>query len=857
MSFYTYARCYGSKLYYRGIDDERGRICEPIGYTPTLFRANPSAKMETPFRSLNGTPLYPIGFKTIGDAKDHLKKHSDVSGYTLYGQTRFEYAYLNEEYPDAVAWDINKIEIAYLDIEVQSDKGFPKPDEAKHPITAITLKLSSSPTFYVWGLGEYSPAPNVQYTHARDEQELLQDFLSSWGSFAPDIVTGWNINTFDIPYLYQRISNLLGERVAARLSPFKIVFENTEIRFGKEVLAYDVLGIAILDYLDLFKKYSSNRAQESYKLNYIASVELGEKKISYEEYETLFQLYRLNHQKFIEYNIHDVTLVERLNAKGRLIELALTLAYDCRVNYEDVFSQVRMWDSICCNHLMKKNILIPPKIKQHKPNYMGAYVKDPQIGRFDWVVSFDIASLYPHLIEEFNLSPETLHEQHTDSERALLENVSIDTLLNESIPTDTLAAGLTITPNKQLFHTEQVGFLPEIMKRMFSERTQYKKKMIEAKKKLESIKSKATPQDIELLQNEISRYNNLQMSKKENLNSAYGSLGNEHFRFFDTRLAEAITSSGQLVIRWIEKALNKYMNKLLKTTDADYIIAMDTDSIYLNLGPLVKVVCAPTMSKDKIVTFLNQICEEKFQPVIVNACTKLANYTHAFAQKMTMKREAIAEQAIWTAKKRYLLYVHDVEGVRFQQPELVIHGLEAIKSSTPTLCRETIAQALRLVFTSTQTELREYVHAARKEFRTSAIEDIAFPRSVNGVVKYGRDSYVSILDSGLDMVRAKGTPIHVGGALVYNHYLKEHQLDNKYQPIQEGEKIKFVYLKEPNIFRAPILSFIQRPPKEWELEKWIDYDLQFEKSFIDPLCIVLKSVGWSLDERGTLEELFQ
>lgn len=854
MNFYTYVKCVGNTLYFRGIRDGQ-RVKERREYTPVLF--HPTTKTHTEFHALDGTPLEPKFFDSIKDARDHIKQYKGVAGFSIYGQTKFEYAYIADEYPeDVIDWSPEHIKVAYLDIEVGSESGFPDPKDASSPVTAITVKFSDSPLFYVWGTGQFTTtSDNVFYRYCASEEELLENFLQFWNEAEPDVLSGWNVKTFDVPYLYHRLQQLFGDTIAKRLSPFNYLTPREELYYGKPILSYDILGIATLDYLNLFRKYAPNASQESYRLDHIASQELKEKKLSFEEYETLHQLYKLNYQKFIEYNIKDVSLVEQLNAKGRLIEMALTLAYDNKTNYEDVYTQVRMWDVICYNHLRKKNIIIPPKEEKQKSSaYEGAYVKDPQLGMFEWVVSFDLTSLYPHLIMQYNLSPETLRDG--SPYRDVVSRVTVDALLSESVDLSSLR-DVTVTPNQQLFSTTAQGFLPEIMEKMFADRSLYKKKMLAAKKELEVLKHDAqTPKErIKHLQFEISKYNNLQLSKKVGLNSAYGAMGNEHFRFFDIRIAEAVTLSGQLSIRWIEKALNDYLNKLLKTPGVDYVIAIDTDSVYLNLGPLVKTVFPTDAPTEKVVPFLDKICQQKLQPFIDQSYQRLADYVHAYDQKMIMKREAIADKAIWTAKKRYILNVYDLEGVRFATPQMKIQGLEAIKSSTPSACREKIKTTLQMVFAGKEQDVQDFIAQFRDEFKLLPAQDVSFPRSVNGMIKYDANKKVkNVLVDGFNLM--KGTPIHVKGALIYNQALKEDGLHQDYQKIQEGEKIKFVYLKEPNRFRSPVISFIQQPPKQWQLETLIDYDTQFEKSFVEPLKIVLDAIGWKTEQTSSLESFF-
>ena len=349
------------------------------------------------------------------------------------------------------------------------------------------------------------------------------------------------------------------------------------------------------------------------------------------------------------------------------------------------------------------------------------------------------------------------------------------------------------------------------------------------------------------LSKEIARCNNIQMAKKISLNSAYGAIGNQYFRYYKLANAEAITLSGQVSIRWIENKMNQKINKILKTEDIDYVIASDTDSIYLNLGPLVdRVYQGREKTNEGVVTFLNKICEMEFEPYIESSYQALADYVSAYDQKMQMKRENIAERGIWTAKKRYILNVWDSEGVRYEEPKLKMMGIEAVKSSTPAPCREMIKNALKLMMNGTEEDVIDFIDKSRKEFKTLPPEEIAFPRSATNVVKYQAHS----------TIYAKGTPIHIRGALLYNHYVKQHKLDNKYSLIQNGEKIKFCYLKKPNIIHENIISFIQDFPCEIGLDKYIDYDLQFDKAFLEPLKIILDAIGWNVEKTVNLELFF-
>jgi DNA polymerase elongation subunit (family B) len=689
----------------------------------------------------------------------------------------------------------------------------------------------------------------VHYAKCRDESDLIRRFLDLWSRWHPDVVTGWNVEQFDIPYLANRIIKVLGEDEAKKLSPWNRISKRETTMMNRPVEFYDISGVAILDYIQLYRKFTYTQ-QESYRLDSIAHVELGEKKLDYSEFETLHQLYKHDYQKFIEYNIKDVELVEKLEDKMKLIELALTLAYDNKVNYDDVFTQVRMWDAIIYNYLLRKKIVIPQLSHSTKSSqYEGAYVKDPICGMHEWVASFDLNSLYPHLIMQYNISMETLVEPklYNDNMRGFISNcnVSVNSLLNQEVDTSILKdLGVTVTPNGQLFRTQEQGVLPEIMDSMYKDRTRYKKLAIEAKKKIETVLEDKN--QVAYLEKQVARYNNLQLAKKVTLNSAYGALGNQYFRFFDTRIAEGITTAGQLSIRWIEKKINQYMNNLLKTDDVDYVIASDTDSIYLNMGPLVKKLYPDTSDTKKVIKFMDKVCDDKIQPFIDASYEELKEYVNAFQQRMEMKRESLADKAIWVAKKNYILNVYNSEGVAYAKPKLKMMGISAIRSSTPSACRAKIKEAINIVITQTEDDLHKFIEKFRSEFKKLSVEDIAFPRSVNGLKEYADAAHIF----------KKGTPIHVKGALVYNHLLRELELTKRYQEIKEGEKIKFVYLKQPNIYNNNTLAFLSGIPKQLDAEQYIDYDLQFEKSFLEPLDIILSSINWKSEKVESLDCFF-
>lgn len=825
MQFYTSVHTRGNFMYVRGYDENKRRIHKRFEYTPTLYV--PSNKKETRFKNLKGKNLEPITFENMKEARDFIKTYKDVDGFDIYGMTRFEYAWIQENFSGEIHYDVSTIRVVGVDIEVDSDGATIEDllNKAHKEITAITLRFKDKKV--VFGYKDFlCNDKNVKYFKCPDERYLITKFLEIWGAIDPDCVTGWNIEFFDIPYIVKRIINVCDIEEARKLSPWRILRERNVNMRGKDYQVYEPVGVSVLDYQQLYRKFTYTE-QESYSLDYISSVELGEKKLDYSEYEGLMDLYHKNPQKFYEYNIKDVDLVFRLEDKMRLIELIFAIAYDAKVNFEDGFGAVLLWDVIIYNYLMNQNIVIPHSTgkKDFQP-IVGAFVKAPIIGMHDWVVSFDLTSLYPHLIMQYNISPETFVVKPR-------EVPSVDEMLAGRNPVIPQYNTLAVAGNGCLYRRDFKGFLPSLMELQFKQRNDYKKKMLEAKKKHEDHPTVET-------EKEIARYNNAQMAKKIQLNSAYGALCNQFFRWYDADNAQAVTMSGQLVIQWIARDVNAYINKILKTKDVDYIIASDTDSIYVNMGPIVAKACKGKTTEE-IVNYIDEAAKKAFEPVMAKSFDKLAEFTNAYANKMHMKREAIADKAIWKAKKMYILNVYDNEGVRYKEPTLKIMGIEAVKSSTPSSCRENIKKCMKLVMTTDQTTVQKFIADFREQFKTLPFDEIAFPRRVNGLTKYANAD--------------KGIPIHAYAAMTYNRMLIEKKLD-KYQRIYDGDKIKFAYLKLPNPAQSHVIGAINMLPKQFGLEEYIDYDTQFEKGFLEPIRSILDVIGWTPEHQNTLEDFF-
>ena len=871
--FYTNVSLYKDNLIVRGYENGI-EYQNRIAVEPHLYIDDPTGQSE--WRTINGKPVIKKKFPNItGDPekrKREGKKEDGVPEGIMAWRTKNEnkinmyglqtskswyyiyYDYLSSTYPDQVKYDPSKICVANIDIEVAADEGFPDIELAEKPVTAIAVQVGKK--VIVLGCGDFvSQDPNHRYFKCDDEADLLMKFIDvfsilnpntkkkkkiKWISKKdpvpgtwPDVLTGWNVERFDVPYLINRMNRVIGRNNAKKLSPWGMLDKNSRLEAMTGFKGWDIVGISIIDYLAAYRKFTYTQ-QESYSLDNIAHVELGERKLDYSEYDGLMGLYKENYQKFIEYNIKDVLLVQRLDDKMKLLELMYAIAYDAKVNLNDAFTSVRLWDVMINNYLNEKKIVVPRVGDGYKERQnVGGYVKDPVFNTketptgkenilHEWIVSFDLNSLYPHLIMQYNISPETFRGMHP-------EKTSIENILNGAYNDIDNPEDNTIGGSGAMYTKDFRGFLPTLMEQVYKDRVVWKNKLIEAKKKGD--------------ENEISRCDNMQMAKKIQLNSAYGALANPYFRWFKLEYAESITASGQLSIRWIEKKINEYMNEKCKPKKwKDYVVAIDTDSVYVTMKDIVT---EPERGVDQLHNFTTDI----FEPLIDEWYDELAKYVNAYEQRMVMKREVIADKGVWTSKKHYALNVWDNEGFRMKTPYQKVMGIESVRSSTPKICREAIKSALRIMLNENETRFVEYIEDFRKEFYSLPFEDVAFPRGVSELEKWEDRRKTTI---GIK----KGTPIHVRGSITYNNLAYQHKLIGKYGIINKGDKIKFCYLKTPNPAIEHVISVPNTLPKQFGLDKYIDYEKQFDKSFLEPIKSIAYAAGFKTDASKTLEDFW-
>lgn len=832
MKFYTACALKGNKVLVRGYKNGE-RFTESISFKPSLFIRT---EKDSKYKTLNNIKVKRMIFDTLYDCREFLDQYRELDDCPIYGNTDFITQYLMETYEGEVVYDLSKIKIAYLDLECESENGFPDLENPNERVNLMSIRISG-----VTHVISFTPITlaDCKVHMVSNEKELLKKTFEILSQEDIDVITGWNVKLFDIPYIVGRAVLYFDEKEIQSWLPFGLMkVRETDIG-GRNHKIYEFPGYTILDYMDLYKKFSGT-SQESYALQNIAKVELDAQKLDYSEYGSLREFYRQNFQRFAEYNVQDAILVERLDNKLKLIDLAVSIAYEAKITYDTVFFATRIWETICADYLFQKNIVPPLKRSYNKDEqFVGAYVKDVTPGFYKNVVSFDATSLYPSIIMQWNISPDTCTKKDS--------SINADDFLGnkrKEIPEfiqEAAEFNSCFACNGSMFTNGFQGFIPILIERTFNQRKEAKSRMIELEKEYEHTKNK------ELLPR-IAALKIKQSVKKILANSLYGCLGNPAFVYSSPELATAVTVTGQVIIRKAEEAMNDYIQSLTKDKN-DYVIAVDTDSVYLNLNSIVEKISTKTKIDD-VTEFINQICEQKIQPEFKKEMDLLSKTLGCRDNKIIFKREAIASAGIFIAKKRYALLVQDLEGVRFTEPKLKIMGLETARSSTPIVVRNKLKDCIKIILTKTPEELRDYVDEFYDEFMKLPIEDVASPRGVKGVAKYADTTNIY----------KSGTPIATKAGLLHNAYVKKLNLTKEIQPVKENDKIKFVFVKVPNPYgmsgKDAVMGFIGKAPKEFNLEKYIDRKKQFDKTFGEPLDNVLQAIGWSINTQLTLESFF-
>lgn len=853
MKFWTnVSRGQGNTLLVRGVEDGE-RFERKVEIDLVMYVPDPSG----PHVALDGRRLSEKRFDSFSEAREFVSS----APVPVYGTDKWVYKYLAEEYRGEVQYDYSMVVVATIDIEVEVGEGFPDPEEAEQPINAIALDVNGQ--MFAWGVPpdagqSYAPAGDVTYNECGSEADLLRSFLRLWRAARPDIITGWNVEGFDVPYLVNRIERVLGEEQAKRLSPWNRL-EGRRGFIRGEVKEYRApVGVVVLDYIAMYKKLAvATRAvdtPDNYKLDTIAAHEGVGRKISYSEYDGLMDLYQRDYQTFMEYNVRDVRLVTAIEGRRGLIELVVMKSYADKINYDDAMGSVRPWEQIIYSEMLERGLILPPRGSPTKDELVGAFVKDPEPALYRWIVSEDLDSLYSHLMMQFNISPETRAGQieelafRPSPDRDLREQAieHIDFFMSGAVDKyrDYLVRNDLVVAANGCTYRRKKGLLPVILEKMYDKRRVAKQNVIEYQKRYEQSKS-----DADLKQ--VGRWKNSDKVQKTNLNACYGVTTNQYYIFYDHGNAEAITLSGQLAIRWIERRLNGILNEALGTDGVDYVIAIDTDSVYLNLERLVDSTCAGK-PREKVCEFVDQVCKQRINPFITESYQQLADYVNAAEQKMNMKRESIADRALWVGKKHYVMNILDKEGVRFAKPKIELKGIAAVKSDTPPAAREALKQAIGIMMGGTEDEVLDLIERVRGDFDRLPFDEIAFSKGIDNLRKYSEQAGGGL---GGGPAWKKGTPFQVKAAITYNTALEEHGL-KAYPPIFDGDKVKIGLLRQPNPLRSEVVATPGPLPRPFGVEEHLDREAHFQRGFITPLKSLLDVMGWRTERSSSIEDFF-
>lgn len=868
-----------------------------IPFAPTMYH---HSTHQSDLNDIYGKPVVPKSFGSIYETNQWIKRMKDMNQEVL-GMDDYALQYIHETYNGPLSYDMSELRLAFIDIEVYSNDGFPYPKICKWEIDAITHYDSVDDTFYVFSTREWwrekstldeSIVNRVQYQMFKNEKAMMLAYVSFWREKTPSIVTGWNSEFFDIPYIVNRLKVLFGESAPNKLSPWGKIKEvivkekDKDGKVVKEHQTYKIYGVAALDYIALYKKFTFT-TRPTYKLDFIALVELGTRKLDYEG--SLSTLAIDDPQRYVDYNIYDVDIICQLDKSLLLFELVVSLSYYSHMSFESVLSPLRTWDAIIYNSLMDQGIVVPENKQASKEKYEGAFVKDPIAAFYHWIVSFDLTSLYPHLIMQYNISPETIRGRFVPE--------SIDNYVNKTAFLD--HQGYSCAPNGMMYDKHQRGIIPIEIEKVFLQRKSAKNSEFAANSlytaaqmvidtrnngssndsrdvtfdksiditqfydwkedQLSELSDKQLHQLIKTAKAKERSSNVEQQARKVLINSLYGALGNRFFRYYDLRNAEAITMSGQLSIRWIERKLNEYFNQLCNTRDFSYTVYIDTDSVYLRMDKFVNMMLERSgkteeeVGKAKIVDMLDKFAVGKVEPFIGDSYQELADYMNAFDQKMFMDREVIADTGFWTAKKRYALNVWDSEGKRKYDdhgnlvPKLKIMGIETQRSSTPVFVQKALYESIRIILQEDEKSLQNYFASVEKDYSSRDYREIAQVSSANNIMQFATPDYYPL----------KGCRGPIKGVLAYNRMADKFP---SVDTIRDGEKVALLTLKEPNALGTETFAYPsgENIPPEFglQIDKLINYRTMMDKTYTKPLSTICESIGWDYEEKATLDWLF-
>lgn len=862
MSQYISVTSKNNLIYDVGYDSKGKKYYKNVKYKPHCFIE--SSISNTNVKTIYGERTKEIIFDTLKDYQQFVFKNKNISHGTIDPCIQ----YIRSNYNDDLNMSLN---ITFFDIEVYSESEFPLPNETKYPINSLSIYSTKNKIYYLLSLKDYDKHKNtinidpekINFKFCKTEQELLETFIKIIKYEKSDILSGWNSSQFDIPYCINRMSMILGKDEANNLSPFKNVYTKIIKKKNKVTNNYEdyyinkIDGIVLLDYMELYKKYILD-PRESYSLDFIAKTELGEGKVDYSEFDNLRSLWINSPQLYSDYNIVDSKLLKELEDNLKLVELHSVITYKSKCNFTDAMSPVKLWESYLYNEMLNRNVCLPVRRKYEDQSFPGAFVIEPVPGYYENIVTFDLESLYPSINIQFNLALEKMKSQEEYKQYSLsivkdhniikylnndfnkeIDKICVDYLVDNELSTNlkTLLkiTNHTITPNKYFWDVKKESTTGSVLKNLFDERKQIKRNMLNLEQELIYDKD-------ENKKAEHKRLDYKQKAIKTMMNSYYGITGNIHFILYHLQIATATTTTAQLASKYIEKYTLKHDK--LKKFDI-YCITGDTDSRFFCLDNIIKKLVSNNIIKNDVqdkINFMNKFSLERIQPIIKEGYEKLSQDFNVIENRLVMKLEKTCSSGIFLAKKRYALNVFCNEGVVYDKPKIKITGIQVVQSSTPTSIKPFLRNIIKNILE--QQDIIQYVKQCKKEYMQFDVEKLAFPRSANNFEKW-------VINNEFQ----KGIPIAVRSALVYNKYIDDNKLEKQFSKIQSGDKLYFLYLKMPNPTQENVFGFIRKFPKE--MKKYVDKDMMFELSFMNPVKGICEKIGVDYKEKQkSVNDLF-
>jgi len=854
---YTDIFAHKNKLYVREINQLR-----KVAFKPSLFIPT---KKESEFRSMFGSPLREVKFESILDMRSYKKQYSDIQD--IHGNYSPVVQYIHSTYRQDISYDLSKIIIYSIDIETNTEYGFPNPEIPEEEINTITLSdLSNDKSICLTTLKADIKRVHDKYPGAKvivldSEKELIERFILNFSRRYPHILTSYNGDGFDIPYLTNRALGIVAEAYFKRLSPWGLikVSEVKDSMTGEVKLSYEWKGIQLIDYLPLYKKFSQ-ASPEDYKLGTVATHELGETKVD-NPYDTFRDFYTKDPTLFVEYNIKDALLINRLDRKRRLLAQIIDTAYYAKTNYIDVFSPMRVWDSLIHDYLYQQNVIVhnPPRKKLDR-KIIGAAVKEPIPGLYDWTVSFDAKALYPSIARSLNMSPETIV-----NDESIFTNAEdgIDKLLNGHDEQEYLIENnYSLSANGFYFRRDKQGLFPTMFSRIGKRRDDAKNRMLELESFIKANPEQATDEMV----NEKETMNSKQGSSKILNNSGYGVMAAVQFRLFDTRISEGITSTGQFVIKSAEKFLNEGLNQYFKTDGVDYILYSDTDSLFVKLGGVLSERVKKEKTIEEITDFVDSFCKKTLAGMLETGMRHIGERLNVYENHLYFKREMISMNHLMYKKKKYACAVIDSEGVRYPKPEIKVKGIEIERRTTPMVVRGYLKTSVNKILLEGYDSFFEYYKSIQDNWDKHEANQLFLGIGNNGMEKYTGESVdkeetegeeeteMDFLEKYSDStsVFKKGTPFHIKASLWYNHFIQEMGLEKKYPLIKNKDKVRIAFLKMPNKLGVDTIAFPDVLPEEFEVSHLVDYQTHFDKTYLSTIKRLTDAIGWKLEDQYSI-----